>query len=67
MITDKKHLYTIEEVIKTTSLGRTSIYKAIAEDKLIAKKFGKKKTLITAESLESFIDGLPNKKKAGEV
>lgn len=53
-----KRLYEVQEIIAITSLGRTSIYKAIGEGLLIAKKFGKK-TLITAESLESFISSLP--------
>lgn len=53
-----KRLYEVQEVIAITSLGRTSIYKAIGEGLLIAKKFGKK-TLITAESLEAFIASLP--------
>ncbi len=53
-----KRLYEVQEIIAITSLGRTSIYKAIGEGLLIAKKFGKK-TLITAESLEAFIASLP--------
>jgi hypothetical protein len=59
-----KHLYGIQEVIAITSLGRTSVYKAIGEGKLTAKKFGKK-TLVTAESLESFISDLPTKESVG--
>lgn len=59
-----KRLYKVQEVIAITSLGRTSIYKAIGEGLLIAKKFGKK-TLITAESLEAFIASLPNKDVMG--
>lgn len=54
----KKCFYSIQEVMTVTALGSTSIYKAIREGKLVAKKFGKK-TLITAESLESFIGSLP--------
>lgn len=52
-----KRLYDLKEVQTITSLGLTSIYKAIAEGKLEKKKFGKK-TLITADSLESFIGSL---------
>ncbi len=59
-----KRLYEVQEVITITSLGRTSIYKAIGEGLLVAKKYGKK-TLVTAESLESFIASLPTKSTVG--
>ncbi len=53
-----KNLLTIKEVSERISLGRTSIYKAINDGKLVAKKFGAK-TLITAESVTEFIDAFP--------
>lgn len=54
----KKTLLSIQEVSKMTSIGRTSLYNAINTGQLIAKKFGRK-TLITADSLEQFINELP--------
>ena len=60
----QKLLFTIQEVTSATSLGRTSVYNAISEGKLIAKKFGSK-TLVTAESLDAFINALPMKESVG--
>ncbi len=61
---NQKLFYTINEVAEAISLGRTSIYKAINEGRLTAKKFGSK-SLVSAESLDDFIAGLPNKEKVG--
>jgi predicted DNA-binding transcriptional regulator AlpA len=55
-----KKLYQIPEVIGMLSIGRTSVYNAISAGTLTAKKFGSK-TLITAESIESFLETLPEK------
>ena len=62
--TNQKKLYTIRDVIEITSLGRTSVYQAIKKGELVVKKFGAK-SLVTAESIESFIASLPNKEKRG--
>jgi excisionase family DNA binding protein len=50
--------FTIHEVMARTSLGRDAIYRAIREQKLIAKKFGKR-TLVVASDLERFLETLP--------
>ena len=60
----QKKLYTIHGVVETTSISKTSIYAAIKNGDLVVKKFGSK-SLVTAESLESFIASLPNKEKRG--
>ena len=39
-------------------LGRDRIYNAIRDGDLVAKKFGRR-TLITADALRRFLDGLP--------
>ena len=53
-----KKLFTINEAMEATTLGRTSIYSAVNTGELVLKKFGNK-SLITAESLEQFIESLP--------
>jgi len=55
-----KKLYSILEVIHITNIGKTSIYNEINKGSLVAKHYGNR-TLITAESLESFIRNLPEK------
>lgn len=59
-----KRFYTIPEVMKATTLGRTSVYHFINKGLLTAKKMGSK-SVITAESLEAFISSLPAKTKVG--
>jgi hypothetical protein len=50
--------YTIADGIKISGLGRTTLYEAIGAGKIEARKAGGR-TLIVAESLRSFIAGLP--------
>jgi len=54
-----KTIYTIPEVMETLNLGRTSVYKAIGEGKLICKKYGRR-SLVTEAALNEFIENLPN-------
>lgn len=63
---DKK-FYTVKEVINLCSIGKTSVYNAINNNKIKAVKFGSK-TLICADSLESFVNNLPviNNDKEGK-
>ena len=51
-------LHTIPQAMTVTSLGRSSIYEAIAAGKIAAVKAGKR-TLIPAESLRAFVANLP--------
>jgi excisionase family DNA binding protein len=50
--------FSIMEVTASTGLGRDTVYKAIREGRLIARKFGRR-TLITERDLRAFLDGLP--------
>jgi hypothetical protein len=54
----KKLAYTIEEAAQLSSLGQTSIYKAIRNNLLIKRKYGTR-TVITDYDLMSFLDNLP--------
>lgn len=47
----------IEEVSKTTGIGRTKVYEAINRGLLPAKKYGKR-TIILKKDLEAFLTGL---------
>lgn len=49
--------FSIEEVKKTTGLGRTKLYEAINKGLLPAKKYGKR-TIILKEDLEAFLSEL---------
>jgi excisionase family DNA binding protein len=50
--------YTIAEAAKASGLSRSTIYELIAAKKIDARKSGAR-TLIPAESLRRFIEGLP--------
>jgi hypothetical protein len=50
--------HTIADTMKITGLGRTTLYELIGAKKLDARKCGNR-TLITAESLRSFLANLP--------
>jgi excisionase family DNA binding protein len=59
--------YTIDEVCKLSSIGRTKLYQIIADGYLPAKKLGKR-TLILHEDLVKFMGGLesfPTQKAEG--
>jgi hypothetical protein len=54
-----EHLgFTVEEAVEASSLGQTSIYKAIRDKKLKARKYGTR-TIITRTDLTVFLDSLP--------
>jgi excisionase family DNA binding protein len=55
--------FSIAEVTVSTGLGRDTIYRAIREGRLVARKFGRR-TLITDRDLQQFLDALPEKKRA---
>jgi excisionase family DNA binding protein len=50
--------HTIADATKVSGLGRTTLYEAIGTGKLEARKAGGR-TLIPAESLRAFLNGLP--------
>lgn len=50
--------YSIPDVSVKTGLGKTTVYKAISEGRLKARKLGNR-TLILASELDSFLASLP--------
>jgi hypothetical protein len=64
----EKLAYTIPETAEVSSLGQTSIYKAIREGKLIARKFGTR-TIVMHVDLTSFLGNLPieTKEARGDI
>jgi Helix-turn-helix domain len=54
----EQRAFTIRDVIRHTTLCRDSVYKAINEGRLVARKAGKR-TLVTAEDLNAFLQSLP--------
>ena len=52
--------FSIDEIVQLTSLGRTTIYKLIAENHLTLIKVGRR-SLVTAESWQHCVDQLTKK------
>jgi len=50
--------FRIAQVCDVTGLGRTSVYKAISEGRLRARKW-RRATVVLAEDLEAFLKSLP--------
>ena len=55
---ETKPAYGIKELAKAGPLGRSSLFKAIKEKKLIAHKAGRR-TIITHEDYQAFLRSLP--------
>jgi excisionase family DNA binding protein len=51
--------HSIAETCALTGLGRDSIYTAIRDGHLVARKFGRR-TLVTDDDLRRFLTGLPH-------
>ncbi|WP_291715135.1 helix-turn-helix domain-containing protein [Bradyrhizobium sp.] len=56
---------TVPEAAALSSLGQTSLYKAIREGRLRIRKYGTR-TIITRADLTSFLENLPNKTEQPE-
>jgi excisionase family DNA binding protein len=56
--------FTVPEAASVSSLGQTSIYKAIKEGRLRIRKFGTR-TIITRADLVSFLETLPDVPERG--
>ena len=56
---NNKMSLTIQDVNKTTGIGRTKIFELIRDGKLPARKIGTR-TIILAEDLKIFLDKLPS-------
>ncbi|WP_426442530.1 helix-turn-helix domain-containing protein [Bradyrhizobium genosp. P] len=50
---------TVADVVALSSLGQTSVYKAIREGRLRIRKYGTR-TIITRADLASFLENLPD-------
>ncbi|WP_027553563.1 hypothetical protein [Bradyrhizobium sp. Cp5.3] len=61
-----KPAYGIEELAKAGPLGRSSLFKAIKEGKLIAQKAGRR-TIITHENYQAYLKSLPAVGNAGQA
>jgi excisionase family DNA binding protein len=57
---------TVPEAAALSSLGQTSIYKAIREGRLRIRKYGTR-TIITRADLASFLENLPDGPKGGDT
>jgi hypothetical protein len=55
---ERKLAYSIDELAKSGPEGRTSIFKAIKEKRLIARKSGRR-TIVLATDYERYLQGLP--------
>ncbi|MDX1124796.1 helix-turn-helix domain-containing protein [Sinorhizobium medicae] len=55
----------IEEAVDISGVGRTSLYAAIKEGRLKARKSGRR-TIILIDDLKKFLGGLPEKENASE-
>jgi excisionase family DNA binding protein len=51
-------VYSIPEVCKNANSGRTTVYKAISEGRLVAHKRGSR-TIIFSQDLERWLNSLP--------
>ena len=56
---------TVPEAAALSSLGQTSIYKAIGEGRLRIRKYGTR-TIITRADLASFLENLPDETETPE-
>ncbi len=59
-----KRAYSIPEVCRTASIGRTRLYSEIGEGRLRAVKVGRR-TLIRAEDLDAWLRSLGNSPQGG--
>jgi hypothetical protein len=66
-MTNNPLAYSIEEAAKVSGIGRTSLYVEIAAGRLIARKAGAKRTIITEGDLRAYLASLPNALAAGSI
>ncbi len=55
---ERMFAHSIDDISRKTRIGRTSIFKAIADGKLRARKYGRR-TIITDADLQAFLAALP--------
>ena len=61
----EKFGFTVSEAAALSSLGQTSIYKAIKQGRLRIRKYGTR-TIITRSDLASFLESLPDETERPE-
>ena len=61
-VTGQKFAYSVNEICTLAGLGRDSVYQAIRNGKLVARKYGKR-TLVIDEDLRAFLRSLPTMRK----
>jgi excisionase family DNA binding protein len=49
----------IENAAKISGIGKTKLYELIGDNKIVARKFGRR-TLVSYESLQSWMNSLPS-------
>jgi excisionase family DNA binding protein len=54
----EKLAFSVAEAAARSGLGRDRVYDATRSGELVARKFGRR-TLITADALQRFLNGLP--------
>ena len=54
----EKRAFSVPEVVRTTSIGRTRLYQEISEGRLKAHKLGKR-TVVFASDLDTWLATLP--------
>jgi excisionase family DNA binding protein len=57
-VTLDKFAFNLADVARLTSLGRTAVYAAIRDKRLVARKVGRR-TLVLADDLKAFLNSLP--------
>lgn len=56
--------FTVEQAVELSSLGMTSIYRAMRDGQLRCRKFGSR-TIITRKDLSEFLENLPLREDGG--
>lgn len=49
----------VENAAKISGIGKTKLYELIADNKIVARKFGRR-TLVSYESLQAWMNSLPS-------
>jgi len=53
---------TVNDAVKMSGIGRTALYRALGEGQIQSRMFGRRRLVLT-ESLQRFIEGLPQERQ----